>query len=282
VHTFHGHVFRGYFSPSVERVLMTIERVLARFTDAIIAVSPQVKYDLAHVLKIAPEDKIRVIRLGFNFDWLEQIPSHRGWLRERLGVEESTLLVGMVGRLTAVKNPALIFRAFRELQNRGIDARLVVFGDGELRAGLISLARELRIQAEFVGWEADRAKIFSDLNLTCLASLNEGTPVAFIESLAAGVSVVGTRVGGVEDVVSDPKFGRLVSPGSQSEFAQALVQSVAEPTRIGSADKAEIVRRYSSDRLVSEIRNLYEELLSSDTRSPAGDALYHNSLASNL
>ena len=102
----------------------------------------------------------------------------------------------------------------------------MVIGDGELAEPLQALARELNIENHvlFCGWVLDRAKIFSDLDATCLSSYNEGSPVCLIESLAAEVPVIATRVGGVADVVSPRTDGELVESGNDEAFCAAMLK----------------------------------------------------------
>jgi glycosyltransferase involved in cell wall biosynthesis len=272
VHTFHGHVFRGYFSQPVTRAFIAIERQLARSTDAIVTVSPAVRRELVDEYRIAPPEKVRVVPLGFDFSWVQELERHRGWLRARLGALESTVLFGTVGRLAKIKNTALVLRSFaRMLRTEDIDARLVVIGDGECSDDLRSLARELAIEDRtlFCGWMLDRAKVFSDLDVTCLSSFNEGTPVCLIESLAAGVPVVATRVGGVADVVAEGHDGELVDSENKEGFAAAMAKVGRTRNRISHDRSAGIKAYYSSSRLITDIKTLYEEVLGDDRPSRA-------------
>ncbi len=265
VHTFHGHVFHGHFGAGASRVVAAMERNLARITDVIIAVSDGIKRELTETYRIAPPEKVRVIRLGFDFDWTSRLDPNRGWLRARFGIPEDSVIVGIVGRMAPIKNYALALHAFHRfvcLGNTG--ARLVLFGDGALRPALEAQARDLGIvnQVHFAGWELDRAKIYSDLNLTALTSLNEGTPVALIESLAAGIPVVATRVGGVPDVVVHGPDGELTESGDVTAFAQALAR-VSRHGRVTDRRRDQVRCAFSVERLVRDTESLYEEVLES-------------------
>jgi glycosyltransferase involved in cell wall biosynthesis len=273
VHTFHGHVFDGYFGGFASRAVVASERMLARVTDAIIAVSESVRREIVDVYQIAPSHKVRVIPLGFDFSWVNRLDENRGWLRQRLGVGRDTILVGCVGRLVDIKNHDLCLRAFqRATQSTCWKAKLILFGDGELRNHLQALARDLGIaeNIHFHGWEIDQAKIYSDLDLTCLTSRNEGTPVALIESLAAGVPVVATAVGGVCDVVCHSRDGELTSSGDMEDVAAALLHVARHGLRIDSSRSKCICARYSVKRLVLETVELYNELLREKHRNCRG------------
>jgi glycosyltransferase involved in cell wall biosynthesis len=264
IHTFHGHVFHDYFNAPVTKAFITIERQLANLTDMIVTVGPTTRRQLIEEYHIAKADKVRVVPLGLDFAWLSELPQNRGWLRKQIGASDSTVVFGFVGRLTKIKNPEMILRAFARMQNdTKADAHLVVIGDGELADSLKALARELGIDSRttFCGWVLDRAKIYSDLDVTCLTSHNEGTPVCLIESLAARVPVLATAVGGVGDVVKNGADGELVASGDEEAFAAAMSKAMRGRIVISSRRSQIVSSEYSISRLVTDTANLYEELL---------------------
>lgn len=263
VHTFHGHVFDGYFGPYTSRAVVMAERTLARLSDALVVVSASVKRDLIEKYRVARPEKVHVIPLGFDFEWVNRLAPSRGWLRARLGIPRDCSVIGSVGRLAEVKNLPMTLLSFRNfLRHSRRDARLVLFGDGALRSVLQQLAQRMEIGARvhFAGWEMDRARIYSDLDLVCLSSLNEGTPVALIEAMAAGLSVVATDVGGVRDVVVDGVDGELVPSGNVEAFAAALGRVVAG-SGLNEARRAAVRHDFSVHRLVRDTSNLYQQVL---------------------
>jgi glycosyltransferase involved in cell wall biosynthesis len=277
VHTFHGHVFHHYFSSPVTRVFVAIERFLANLTDMIITVSPTIRRQLIEEYRIAAAEKVRVVPLGFDFSWCDRLVAQHGWLRAKLGIGDSTVLMGTVGRLAKIKNTALLLRAFaRMLRNDDVDAHLAVIGDGDQLKMLRSLVHELTLDGRvtFCGWVLQREQIFSDLDVTCLSSQNEGTPVSIIESLAAGVPVVATRVGGVADVMSDPVDGELVESGDEEELASALIKVACERRVIPTTRRTAICQQYSASRMVKNIENLYDEVLEARGSRPAAVHLH--------
>jgi glycosyltransferase involved in cell wall biosynthesis len=278
IHVFHGHVFHDYFNAPVTKAFIALERQLANLTDMIITVGPTVRRQLVEQYHIAQADKVRVVPLGLDFDWLDDLPRHRGWLRARVGASDSTVIFGFVGRLATIKNPRMVLRAFARMQRQEqLDARLVVVGDGELADSLKTLARELAIDDRtlFCGWILDRAQIFSDFDVTCLSSLNEGTPVCLIESIAARVPVLATRVGGVEDVVTEGRDGELVKSDDEEALAAAMSRAAHNRITLSAQRAASIRDEYSVPRLVKDTGNLYEELLQNNrscARLPAAIA----------
>jgi glycosyltransferase involved in cell wall biosynthesis len=280
VHTFHGHVFEGYFPRPVSACLVAGERILARFTDRILTVSDSVARELVERYRICGAAKLAVVPLGFDFDWVQRLADHAGTLRRDFGVPASSAMVGMVGRLTKIKNHSLMLNAMARLGRS--DVALVVFGDGGLRGPLEQLTRELGLAPStvFAGWEREPARIYADLDVVCLASQNEGTPVALIEAMAAGCPFVATRVGGVPDlavgegVVHPRGFevyanGILVPPNDAETMAAALAYLVDRPDlrrAMGAVGQASVLKRFAKERLVSDIETLYRALLGPATK----------------
>jgi glycosyltransferase involved in cell wall biosynthesis len=266
VHTFHGHVLRGYFSPLATRGFHEIERRLARSTDVLIAVSPEVRDDLL-ALGVAPAEKIRVVRLGLDLDARTAAPpGARESVRASLGVANDRFLVGWLGRMTGVKRVDHVLRAFAELVASGVDADLALVGDGPLRGQMEALAADLgvRERCHFAGYREDIGSFYAALDAVTLTSANEGTPVTLIEALAAKVPVVATDVGGVRDVVVDGEGGFLVPAGDVAGVSDRLGRLARDPDlreRLGETGSAFVQERYSVPRLVRDMDTLYRSLL---------------------
>lgn len=266
VHTFHGHVLRGYFGRLRGLVFRVLERLLAKVADALIAVSPEVRDDLV-ALGVAPESKFAVIRLGIKLD--ERVAGDEGaraWMRRALGIADGRFTIGWVGRMTAVKRADDLLRAFRLLRDRGVDACLCMVGDGPDREAVERLASELGVVRDclFPGYQEGVGPFFAAFDVFVLPSGNEGTPVTAIEALASGCPVVATRVGGVPDVVRDGVDGFLVAPGAVDELADRLAALAADPSArraMGASGRARVVPRYAVERLIDDVDRLYRELL---------------------
>jgi len=266
VHTFHGHVLRGYFDPVRSGAFRLLERWLARRTTALVAVSPEVRDDLVS-LGVAPSEKFTVVRLGIELDQrVRDDDAVRSETRRVLGIPDDRFVVGWIGRMTAVKRIDDVLQAVRLLRDRGVDALLCLVGDGPDRDGAEQRAHDLGIVRDtlFVGYQDDVAPYYSAFDALILPSANEGTPVSAIESLAAGRPVVATRVGGVPDVVRDRVDGFLVEPGDVEAMADRLAELAADPAlrhRLGEAGRASVHERYSVERLLDDTDRLYRSLL---------------------
>jgi glycosyltransferase involved in cell wall biosynthesis len=272
IHTFHGHVLRGYFTPPAEAFFRTVERGLGRLTDRIVTLSPALKADLVSMHIAAPE-KIDVVPLGMNLAPLLGCRVRRSELRAELGIRGDEPLVGTVGRLVPIKNQRVFLEAARSMVDSGNPARFVVIGDGEMReslqeyAGALGLAERVR----FLGWKKDMAPVYGALDLFALTSDNEGTPVAVIEAMAAGVPVVATAVGGVPDVVRDGETGRLVPAGDAEALSRAWRAVLAESeatARMRALARREVEERFGRERMLAAMAGLYAELAGKKSGAP--------------
>ena len=268
VHTFHGHVLEGYFRPSIQRAFLEVERRLASQTDALIAVSPEIR-DALLDLRIGRPSQFHVISLGFDLSSFLAVERPVGTLRAELGLAADVPLVGIVGRLVPIKDVATMLAAMAELPA----AHLAVVGDGEDRPALEARARDLGIadRVHFTGWAKDVAETLSDLDVVVLTSRNEGTPVSLIEAQCAGRPVVATDVGGVRHVVEEGVGGYLVPPGDAAALAERVAKLLADPglrADMGARGRASVGRRFGKDALLEGIGDLYTELL--HPRRPGG------------
>lgn len=264
VHTYHGHVLRGYFGPVKSAAFRVLERALGGATDAVVTVSDAVADDLDE-MGVARRDRTRVVPLGLELEALAG-PLPRGVLRGEAGFPAAAPLVGIVGRLVPIKDVSQFLRAAAGVASARPEVRFAVVGDGEERARLEAEAAALGIAKNvcFHGWRRDLAAVYGDLDLVVNCSRNEGTPVALIEALAAGRRIVATRVGGTPDVLANGRYGRLVPTGDLGALREAILGALDDPLVAESVQEArtETLRRFSIDRLLNDIDGLYRELLS--------------------
>ena len=261
VHTFHGHVLEGYFRPGVQAAFVRAERALARRTDLLIAVSDEVRDDLLD-LGIGTPEQYRVVPLGLELGAHRAVTGRSGALRDELGLDDTTALVGVVGRLVPIKDVRLALDVMRQVG----DAHLAVVGDGEQRQELeaiVAADAELAGRVHFTGWRLDVPAVMADLDVALLTSRNEGTPVALIEAAACGRPAVATDVGGVRTVVADGETGFVVGRDAAllASAVERLLGDDALRGRFGEAAR-ERSWRFESGRLVEDIEAAYTDLRS--------------------
>jgi len=266
VHTFHGHVLTGYFDSRRERVFIQVERLLARRTGAVVAVSEEVRDDLVR-LGVAALEKIVVIPYGFDLDGLGRPgDEERARRRASVGVPGDAFLIGWAGRLTPIKRPHDLVRVVAWLAGRGVDAYLFAAGDGEERPSVEALATELGVadRCRFLGYRRDVRDWYGVFDAFLLTSENEGAPVVAIEALAAGCPVVATRAGGTGTVVHDGDSGFLEPIGDVSGLGARLQQLAADPQvreAMGVAGALDVRRRFASEAMEDAVEALYRRLL---------------------
>ncbi len=264
-HTFHGHVFHSYFGPVKTQFILSVERFLARYTDRIVTVGERQREEIAR-FRIAPSEKLVAIPLGLELEEFLGADQRRGELRRELGLAADTPLVGIVARLVPIKAHEYFLQAVPAISDAVPSARFLIVGDGERRTELEAMAADLGIadRTLFLGWRSDLVRVYADLDVVVLCSLNEGSPVALIEALAAGRPVVATDVGGVGDVVRHEETGLLVLPKDSAGLAAAVIRLLKDrqlAMALGSSGRRSVYPQHSSARLVKDVSSLYEEVL---------------------
>jgi glycosyltransferase involved in cell wall biosynthesis len=264
VHTYHGHVLEGYFGRAQTALYRGLERTLGMVSDALIGVSQATVDDLVR-LGVAPRHKFRVIPLGLDLDRLAHLGDEvrrRGRAELDLGADDIAAV--FMGRLVAIKRVDRLVDALAAVRALGVPLVLVIVGGGELERALRAQARALGVEEaiRFAGYRADVAPMLAAADLAVLSSANEGTPVALIESAAAGLPLVATDVGGVAEVVGK-STGSLVG----QDDAQGLIDAIAAlarddalRARYGAAAQSHVLGRYAATRLVHDVDALYLDI----------------------
>ncbi|HVS22007.1 MAG TPA: glycosyltransferase family 4 protein [Pyrinomonadaceae bacterium] len=283
VHTYHGHVFHSYYGPAKTRLFLVIEKLLARIvTDRIVVVSEQQRREINEVFRVGRRKQFVVIPLGIDMSAYANWQERRPRLRAELKAKESDLLVGIVGRLTEIKNHQMFLQAAARLEvilraKGGTPrVRFVIVGDGSLRGDLESQAASLGLSADvvFLGTREDPESFYPALDILALSSLNEGTPLTLIEAMANARPVIATAVGGVVDLVgpaseSQAGFticsrGISVGSGDVEGFAHGLARLIEDRTlreELGERGRYFVAANYAKERLLSDMSNLYAQLV---------------------
>jgi glycosyltransferase involved in cell wall biosynthesis len=294
VHTYHGHIFHSYYGRLKTRIFLAIERALARLvTDRIVVISSQQYREIHEEFKVGRAAQFRIIPLGLDLSVFANWQGRRRLLRDELGAGEQDVLVGIVGRLTEVKNHALFLRAVARYKERaglttkdGGRVRFVVIGDGHLRAALAEQSRALSLTQDvtFLGTRDDPQNFYPALDIVALTSRNEGTPLTLIEAMANERAVIATAVGGVVDLLGEPvshdesdalmheggaavlcERGLRVAAGDAEAFCAGLVRLVNDGElrrELGERGRRYTQGQYAKERLLADVRKLYAEMTS--------------------
>ncbi|WP_437720140.1 glycosyltransferase [Sorangium sp. So ce861] len=241
------------------------------FVDAHVAVSQPTAAAVLGRREVDPP-KLHVVTNGIDLSRFAPDPAARARVRAELAIPQGAFVVGTVGRLSPVKNHALLVRAAaRALPRSG---RLLLVGDGPERGRLVALARELGMSdhALFAGERHDVPALLAALDVFALPSLSEGLPLALLEAMAAGLPAVATDVGGVSTALVDGETGFLVPSGEVAPLAARLAELLADPAlaaQMGRRGRAIALRRYSAARMAERYMDLYELLLARHTQRAA-------------
>ena len=280
VHTYHGHVFHSYYGPAKTKLFLTIERALARLvTDQIIVVSEQQRREINEQFRVGRPEQFVVIPLGLDLSVFENWQLRRSVLRTELSIGDNALLIGIVGRLTEIKNHDFFLRVAKKLKESDLSRhplRFLIIGDGKMRLQLEAAAEKFEISDDviFLGTRNDPENFYPALDVVALTSHNEGTPLTLIEAMANERPVVATAAGGVVDLLGARladgdgytvcERGISVESGNLNGFAEGLNRLVRDDglrKELGRRGGEFVVRNYAKERLIDDISNLYEQLL---------------------
>ncbi len=278
IHTFHGHVFHSYFGKLKTYFYILVERYLAKKSNAIIAISNLQKKELSMEFNICPSNKIHVVPLGFELEQFQQnVKENRTEFRNEFAIDKNEILIGIIGRLTKIKNHRFFLNSMKSLldsTNRPIKAFII--GDGEEKDDLINYSKELGLSVStkeninknalvhFTSWRSDMCSVYAGLDIVTLSSLNEGTPVTLIEAQAANKPVISTDVGGVRDVVKDGITGMLSRSGDTEHFTKNLLTLIEDSNlreAMGSSGYTNVSINFSYQRLINDVSSLYNHTL---------------------
>ena len=271
VHTYHGHVFHNYYGRAQTRLFLAIERMLARMvTDRLIVISAQQGAEIGNDFRVGRPGQIKVVPLGLDLQVFADHATRRQRFRQELGIDDETILIGIVGRLTQIKNHRMFLNAAAHLKSDA-QQKFVIIGDGSLRQALEQQAQSLGLQGKviFAGGRKDPEYFYPALDIVALTSLNEGTPLTLIEAMANARPVVATAVGGVVDLLADGR-GICVPSGDEQAFADALQTLAADrqlQKDLGARGLQYVERTHAKKRLVDDIKCLYGELMNPEVTS---------------
>ena len=270
-HTFHGHVFHSYFGSLKTNFYKNIERRLAKKSTNIIAISELQKKELSEIHRICPAEKIKVIPLGFDLTpFYTNTEAKRKEFRSKWNIKENEVAIGIVGRVVPIKDHVFFIHVIEQvLKKTTKKIRVFIVGDGEERVNIQALISKKKLSYssnstpalfQFTSWMKNVDEVNAGMDIICLTSKNEGTPVSLIEAQASGNPVVSTNVGGIENVISADETGYLSDVGDLEQFTINLLKLIEnEGIRNNMSNKGrERSSLYSFENLISNIKSLYD------------------------
>lgn len=283
LHTFHGHVFEGYFGKIKTRVFLEIERYLAKRSSGIIPISKVQGKEFNERFKITSLQKTFVIPLGIELDkFLSQQTEKRADFRKKYQLSNDTISIGIVGRIVPIKNHSLFLDSFKNVLGKTTKKiHAFIIGDGEDRDLVLDYCKNIGLdfnsdenynpsnKLTFTSWIKDIDWAVAGLDVIALTSNNEGTPVSLMEAQAAGKAVVSTNVGGISDIVIEGKTALLSEKGNVEQFTRNLLEIIEnESLRNQMAEESPkfATEAFGYMTMVKKHRDLYQELLTKSNK----------------
>ena len=256
IHTFHGHLLHGYFSPWKTKLVIFIEKSLARFTHSLIAIGNQVKNDLLAV-GIGEAKKFHVFFPGLP----EPQEITKRVAREELGFSQSEIYCTFVGRLTQIKRPDRLLDVAAEIKRRNVDIVFIVAGEGDLYEKTRDRAMNEELPVKFLGWRSDIEVLFAASDIAILTSDNEGIPLTLIQAAQAKLPIVSTAVGSISDIVIDQSSGYLTdfNPLAIADSLEKLARDPALREFMGASGHVRSHEYFSLERMLNDHADLYQD-----------------------
>jgi len=264
IHRPHGHVFYGHFGPFISKFFLLTERVMARITDRMVALTEAEKNDHIALSVFRPE-KIATIHSGVDVDRFMNVQVDIAEKRKELGLNSKGLVVATVGWLLPIKGPMHLLKAMSNVWESHPETSLIFVGKGDLEKGLKKEARRMGVsdKVKFLGWRDDIPEIMQTIDIFVLPSLNEGMGRVLVEAMAAGKPVVASSVGGILDLVKEGQNGFLAEPGDEKGLAIAIKKLLEDKKMRDEMGKRgrEMAQGFSVEKMIEKIDVLYESLL---------------------
>lgn len=277
VHTFHGHFFHSYFSRKTSRFIAGIERAMGHITTSAVALSETQKKELVEEFRIMPAHKVTVIPLGFSFDEQNNAENLRTQFRNKYGLTDNDVAIGIVGRIVPVKNHSFFVRVIQKILSYSAhtSAAFFIIGDGELREKIEEQLRRRSIsysdhavdrinKVVFTSWLTNMYEVMNGLDIVALTSLNEGTPLSIIEAEFFKKPVISTDAGGVKDTMQDEVTGYVIPQQNVELFSQKLLTLIEDGVArhsMGEAGYEFASKKFSKEKEINSTTAFYNMLL---------------------
>lgn len=282
----HGAVFEGVISAVIAGIVCRVPviiieetseplnrswrgnlllRLLSRFADTVLAISPSVKRYLIDVARIKAS---KVVLINYAVDRPDSPdPRDVSAVKRTLGIGNADFVVGSVGRLRDFhKRFSVLIKAMQAIKPLHPNIKLLIVGDGEDRQSLTSLAKSLDVEDKviFAGYQSNTPLYYACMDVFALVSHMEAFGLVVVEAMFMKLPVLGTAVGGIKDIVVNNETGYLIEPRNVDAAAQALLKMYNEKDRLGmmgNAGYARAEKYFGVDLYAREIENLYHTQL---------------------
>jgi len=270
IHTYHGLIFKEYFSKMYSSFVINLDRTLARKTDFIISLSENQKKEIVDEYRIGDDNKVKIIPLAISKTKDSYNSKLADSFRQNWKINKDTILLAQVGRLADVKDNSVMIERYSTIKNK-INAKSVLFivGDGELKQHLVELAQSLHLKVAvgeaienadvvFTSWCKNLDKLYSAMDLLVLTSKSEGTPFSIIEAQVSGTAVLAPNIGGIGDMIIEGETAVLYN--NINEFENKLESLLNDPIKlkeIGEGASEFASKKYNMNTMLTSYEELY-------------------------
>jgi glycosyltransferase involved in cell wall biosynthesis len=254
IHTYHGHLLTGYFTPIKTKSIIFVERILAKVTFKLVCVGSKVRDDLL-AAKIGDLRKYTIISPGIK---IGEIPN-RDLTRDYFNINLDAIVIIFLGRITSIKRPDRFCNVILNLVNKDPRIRILIVGSGTLETSMQSRLSQINEKVDFLGWRSDVENILACADILLLTSDNEGTPTSVIQAGMAGVPTVATNVGSLPEVIENGVTGICTEP-DEDKLLMALETLVSNPklrVSMGENARKDMSQRYSISKMIESYQRLY-------------------------
>jgi glycosyltransferase involved in cell wall biosynthesis len=254
IHTYHGHLLTGYFTPIKTKSIIFLEIILAKVTFKFVCVGSKVRDDLL-AAKIGDLRKYTIISPGIK---IGEIPN-RDLTRDYFNINLDAIVIIFLGRITSIKRPDRFCNVILNLVNKDPRIRILIVGSGNLETSMQSRLSQINEKVDFLGWRSDVENILACADILLLTSDNEGTPTSVIQAGMAGVPTVATNVGSLPEVIENGVTGICTEP-DEDKLLMALETLVSNPklrVSMGENARKDMSQRYSISKMIESYQRLY-------------------------
>lgn len=263
IHTYHGHVFYGYFRPLKTKFIICIEKFLAFLSTRSIAISPEVFQDITRKYKTCKPTKTSLVNVGIDTNLFLSLPS-RDSAKKHFNLPSDKFIIGFIGRLVNIKNPLAFISLAKELVKAKNDFHFVLVGDGNLKEEILQKIKHEDLEKHFtiLPWITNVEQILVALDLLVMTSLNEGTPLILMEAMVVGIPIASTAVGGVPYLIEHEKTGFIISnemANSAAYLAKKFENYEKEVLSLAPIAKEKILNNHSLEKILRQMVEIYNK-----------------------
>ncbi len=263
-HTVHGWGFYPKQNFLKRRLFIFLEKITAKITDKLIAVS-RANIETGIKNRIEKKEKYTLIRSGIKPSQFQNVEVNIVEKKKELGLGLDTKVVGMIAPFKPQKAPLDFVKVARRVIGKKPKTQFLLIGDGELRPEIERSIKERDLEKEVIltGWRKDIPQILKVIDVLALTSRWEGLPRVFPEAMASGLPIVANKVDGAPEAIEEGVNGFLISVGDIRGMAEKIIALLDNPEmakEIGREGREKVFPEFDIDLMVEKIDNLYQEL----------------------